>query len=127
VPMTRATLAEMRWLSGVIVARDGFAPTGSACEPAGRVGVRSTRLPPASSSSAKTAVARRKRGSVARAASAAAWAIAARVRRTGGTASAATRSLSVSESCACQTQRQRWQRSLRVQPLAGRRLAISTP
>ena len=36
-------------------------------------------------------------------------------------------SLSVSESCACQTQRQRWQRSLRVQPLASRRLAISTP
>jgi hypothetical protein len=35
--------------------------------------------------------------------------------------------LSVSESCACQTQRQRWQRSFRVQPLAGRRLAIATP
>ena len=126
-PMTRATPAEMCWLGGVTVARAGFVPTGSAGEPAGRVGMRSARLLPASNSSAKTAVARRSRGSVVRAASAAAWAIAARVRRTGGIASAATRSLSVSESCACQTQRQRWQRSLRVQPLASRRLAISTP
>ena len=73
--MTRATPAEMRWL-GVTVARAGFAPTGSAGEPAGRVGMRSARLLPASNSSAKTAVARRSRGSVVRAASAAAWAIA---------------------------------------------------
>ena len=90
-PMTRATPAEMRWLGGVTVARAGFAPTGSAGEPAGRVGMRSARLLPASNSSAKTAVARRRRGSVVRAASAAAWAIAARVHRTGGIASAATR------------------------------------
>jgi len=48
VPMTRATLAEMRLLGGVTVARAGFAPTGSACEPAGRVGVRSAGLLPAS-------------------------------------------------------------------------------
>jgi len=75
-PMTRATPAEMCWLGGVTVARAGFVPTGSAGEPAGGVGVRSARLLPASNSSAKTAVARRKRGSVVRAASAAAWAIA---------------------------------------------------
>jgi len=35
----------MRWLGGVTVARAGFAPTGSAGEPAGRVGMRSDPLP----------------------------------------------------------------------------------
>jgi len=126
-PTTRATLAERPSISGVTVARAGIAPAGSALTPAGGMGARSARALAASSSSAKTAVARRKCGSADRAASAAACAMAARVRRTGGTASAATRSLSVSESGACQTQRHRWQRSFRVQPLAGRRLAISTP
>jgi hexokinase len=80
-----------------------------------------------SSSSAKTAVARRGRGSAERAASVAACPIAAIARRTGGTASAATRSLSVLGSCAWKTQRQWRQRSFWVKLLTGRRLAISTP
>jgi hypothetical protein len=91
------------------------------------MGARSAWVLVASSSSAKTEVARRKRGSADRAASAAACATAAIARRTGGTASAVTKSLSALESCACQTQPQWWQRSFRVKPLAGRRLAIATP
>jgi len=114
-------------ISGVSVARAGFAPAGSASTPAARMGTRSARVLAASSSSAKTAVARCKRGSADRAASAAACAMAAIARRTGGTASAATRTLSALESRAWKTQWQWRQRSFRVQPLAGRRLAISTP
>jgi len=109
----------MRWLGGVTVARAGFAPTGSAGEPAGRVGMRSV----ISQNCRGSPQARQRRSR--------------RIGRSLGDSGQGApyrrhcirrdQSLSVSESCACQTQRQRWQRSLRVQPLASRRLAISTP
>jgi len=125
-PMTRATPVEMCWLGGVTVARAGFAPTGSAGEPAGGVGCGPPGSYPLPTHQPKLP-----------------WlaaGAAGRSRRIGRSLGDSgqgapyrrhcirrDQSLSVSESCACQTQRQRWQRSLRVQPLASRRLAISTP